>query len=876
MTRFRIWTAEFKEMGRDMMKRIISILLLVVMLSSVLEAFAAFTYNDITDEHWAAEYVKILTNRGILFGTPEGKILPDDNITRAEISAMISRTYDSDEYVDLSKQSFDDIQGHWAKKDVERLVDKDIILAEEYGESFHPDVKLTRIEMIRYVLRWLKLSEQADNETGNTVYNDDYSIAEKDKGYIKLAAKYGIISGYPDNTVRPYGKITRGEVFKIFCEAWNIYITGEETPAPTESVSPSPTPKRTGGSSGGSSSRKAVVDFAIPETAHTDTQLEVVTKNSYVKSLELILRKYDAEINDYSDVPLDEYIDGTMSAEGGAFKFKSGGKYRLCAVAENSRGRKYEYAKDITVYDVMNLSVQAVETTHTDTEIQITSSADKPLSDCSQKWSIAFDGEAVEDLSEYIDGDLNGSNNTVKLIKSGIYEITYTVTDAAGREFTNSKTIKVYPTAGITLSAPQSAMSGEDITVNAASDLTLSWYIQKDNVKKSYSEYAAGVLSDKGGVIHFEQAGTYTLCAVGADETGREFTAQTEIRVYAVPSLAFGMPEVSHTDKDISVTTDFRNTDGLSVKWYVCRNATGYKEYNTYIDGELSIDGGSIRFKDEGVYALKAEVTNEIGRVYNYVQKITVYPVPELSFNTVGTVHTDIMIPVVQTGDLSGYNVRWYISKDGGERKPYSEYTDDTLDVQGGNIMLKQQGKYILTLCAEDKTGRSFEYSQNITVLPVAQIVFNLPSVAHTDTELEIAADLVNIGAADVKWTITKDAQEKDYADYADGTLNNNGGNIRFKAAGDYTVTARFKDAAGRGYEASKQIKVYSIPTVEYGENGLPSYAYTDTDIIIKPEISNLGSLNINWQINGKPYTEYVTGTLDNNGGTIRLNSKGH
>ena len=58
---------------REIMKKIISMLLLAVMLSSALEAFATMSYSDITNEHWAAEYIKQLTDKGILFGTPEGK-----------------------------------------------------------------------------------------------------------------------------------------------------------------------------------------------------------------------------------------------------------------------------------------------------------------------------------------------------------------------------------------------------------------------------------------------------------------------------------------------------------------------------------------------------------------------------------------------------------------------------------------------------------------------------------------------------------------------------------------------------------------------------------------------------------------------------------
>ncbi len=50
-----------------------------------------------------------------------------------------------------------------------------------------PDKYLTRIEMIRYVLRWLDLAGQAELETKSTSYVDDYMISESDKGYINTA-----------------------------------------------------------------------------------------------------------------------------------------------------------------------------------------------------------------------------------------------------------------------------------------------------------------------------------------------------------------------------------------------------------------------------------------------------------------------------------------------------------------------------------------------------------------------------------------------------------------------------------------------------------------------------------------------------------------
>lgn len=61
------------------------------------------------------------------------------------------------------------------------------------------------------------------------------------------------------------------------------------------------------------------------------------------------------------------------------------------------------------------------------------------------------------------------------------------------------------------------------------------------------------------------------------------------------------------------------------------------------------------------------------------------------------------------------------------------------------------------------------------------------------------------------------------------------------------------------------------MPVVEYINNPLPSYSYTDNDIEVKPDIKNIDGLNIDWYINNKSYAEYVSGKLDNNGGKIRF-----
>lgn len=92
-------------------------------------------------------------------------------------------------------------------------------------------------------------------------------------------------------------------------------------------------------------------------------------------------------------------------------------------------------------------------------------------------------------------------------------------------------------------------------------------------------------------------------------------------------------------------------------------------------------------------------------------------------FETPEVVYTDSKFPVIVETDLSGYDINWLISKDNGDSKIYTEYTDFVLNEYGGDIQLLNSGEYTLTLSAVDTTGRKFEYSRNIKVIPLQTLL---------------------------------------------------------------------------------------------------------------------------------------------------------
>ena len=105
-------------------------------------------YTDVVKEAWYNNEVSTLSNAGVIKGYPEGDFKPDGDITRAEFASMTAR-FLSDK-VKASEGRLNDIEGHWAKDDINKLVAEGIIEGYEDG-SFKPEQSITRAEASKIV-----------------------------------------------------------------------------------------------------------------------------------------------------------------------------------------------------------------------------------------------------------------------------------------------------------------------------------------------------------------------------------------------------------------------------------------------------------------------------------------------------------------------------------------------------------------------------------------------------------------------------------------------------------------------------------------------------------------------------------------------------
>lgn len=82
--------------------------------------------------------------------------------------------------------------------------------------TFLPNGEITRAEFAKIAVVALGLGDAAEASKGTTKF-PDVAASHWAAGYVNLAASRGLITGYPDGTYKPEGKLTNAEAITILC-----------------------------------------------------------------------------------------------------------------------------------------------------------------------------------------------------------------------------------------------------------------------------------------------------------------------------------------------------------------------------------------------------------------------------------------------------------------------------------------------------------------------------------------------------------------------------------------------------------------------------------------------------------------------------------
>lgn len=165
-------------------------------------------FDDVAG-HWSAEYVEFIRERGIVHGREEGVYMPDDNLTRAELTKIVLNAF-CITLADLENPPFPDVPaGEWFTSFVVTAKQMEIIAGYNDG-TFRPAYNVTRAEAVKMILEAADIPIQQAQSGFVDVAQDDWF-----NSVIGVASSLGIVDGFDDQSFRPNDAITRGEMAKI-------------------------------------------------------------------------------------------------------------------------------------------------------------------------------------------------------------------------------------------------------------------------------------------------------------------------------------------------------------------------------------------------------------------------------------------------------------------------------------------------------------------------------------------------------------------------------------------------------------------------------------------------------------------------------------
>ena len=140
-------------------------------------------------------------------------VKPQGNITRAEVATIFYRLLKDEvrEEIETDVNNFPDVnEGDWFNVTVSSLANMGAVGGYEDG-TFRPNEPITRAELLAMAVRFFEAFETIyEPGTFTDVTGDEWYATA-----IAAAKELGIISGYPDGTVRPEANITRAETCAI-------------------------------------------------------------------------------------------------------------------------------------------------------------------------------------------------------------------------------------------------------------------------------------------------------------------------------------------------------------------------------------------------------------------------------------------------------------------------------------------------------------------------------------------------------------------------------------------------------------------------------------------------------------------------------------
>ena len=213
-------------------KRILALFLAAVScLSLAVSASAANSitrkatdFKDYDAKAWYAEAVNVAVDNGLLYGKSATILDPNGDMTRAEMAAIINRSFGCYVKADISKYK-DVSKSKWYFDDIAMSVQMGTYNGRS-SSSMAPDSPITRQEAMTVVARALELDYDTYAKTDLSKFADEKNISSWALPYVRAMVGADYIHGRTKG-LEPLDNITRAEFAQIFHNIIGTYITAK-------------------------------------------------------------------------------------------------------------------------------------------------------------------------------------------------------------------------------------------------------------------------------------------------------------------------------------------------------------------------------------------------------------------------------------------------------------------------------------------------------------------------------------------------------------------------------------------------------------------------------------------------------------------------
>ena len=186
----------------------------------------AMDFRDFDRTAWYAEAVSAAVDNGLLYGKSSAIIDPNGDMTRAEMAAIINRSFGCYKTADISQYN-DVSKSKWYYKDVALAVQMGTYNGRS-ASAMAPDAPISRQEAMTVVARALELDYDAYAKTDLSAFSDRDKISAWALPYVRSMVGAGYIHGR-GKILAPLDNITRSEFAQIFYNIIGTYIVSKGT-----------------------------------------------------------------------------------------------------------------------------------------------------------------------------------------------------------------------------------------------------------------------------------------------------------------------------------------------------------------------------------------------------------------------------------------------------------------------------------------------------------------------------------------------------------------------------------------------------------------------------------------------------------------------